>query len=96
MLDREPFRYRDFCSDISGQDVRAHKDQPRDAIRAVRDWLSSHRKGVLTPGGKAIFDRYVLFRAQLPTQARDVDLTHTELTFGDYTHLVVGWLDKNQ
>ena len=38
---REPYRYRNFCSDISGQDIRAHNDEPRDVIRAVRDWLSS-------------------------------------------------------
>jgi hypothetical protein len=40
VLDRERYRYRSFCSDIAGQDIRAHNDEPRDAIRAVRDWLS--------------------------------------------------------
>jgi len=92
VLDRDRYRYRSFCSDISGQDIRAHGDDPRRAIRAVRDWLSSHRKGVLIPGGKVIFERYEGFRAQLPQQARDLKLDHRELTFGDYAHLVVGWL----
>ena len=92
VLDRDRYRYRNFCSDISGQDIRAHGDEPRLAIRAVRDWLSSHRAGVLIPGGKAIFDRYERFRAQLPAQAKGVKLDHRELTFGDYTHLVFGWL----
>jgi hypothetical protein len=69
-------------------------DDPRDAIRAVRDWLSSHGTGVLIPGGKVIFERYERFRAQLPAQARDAKLDHHELTFGDYTGLVVGWLTK--
>lgn len=95
ILDRDKFRYRSFCSDLSGQDIRAHNDQPRDAIRAVRDWLSSHRRGVQMPGGKAIFERYEGFCAQMPAQARDVHLDHRELTFGDYTKLVVGWLNKN-
>jgi hypothetical protein len=95
VLDREKYRYRNFCSDISGQDIRAHRDEPRDAIRAVRDWLSSHRSGVQMPGGSAMFERYEAFRTQLPAQARDVRLNHTELTFGDYTKLVVGWLKKN-
>ena len=95
VLDREKFRYRTFCSDIAGQDVRAHHDQPRDAIRAVRDWLSTHRTAVQMPGGKAIFDRYERFRAQLAVQAADVHLEIRELTFGDYTKLVVGWLTKN-
>lgn len=94
VLDRERYRYRSFCSDISGQDIRAHRDDPKEGIRAVRDWLSSHRAGVLTAGGKMIFDRYERFRAQLPAQARDVKLDSRELTFGDYTHLVVGWLTK--
>jgi hypothetical protein len=46
------------------------------------------------PGGKAIFDRYERFRAQLPAQARDFQLDPKELTFGDYTRLVVGWLTQ--
>ena len=92
ILDRSPYRYRSFCSDISGQDIRVHNDQPRDAIRAVRDWLSSHRTEVAIPGGKAIFDRYQRFRAQLPQQAREINLDYRELTFNDYTRLVVGWL----
>jgi hypothetical protein len=58
----------------------------------VRDWLSSHSPDVLMPGGRGIFDRYELFRAQLPVQARALRLDHQELTFGDYTRLVVGWL----
>src|SRR5215212_10013874 len=95
VLDRERYRYRNFCSDIAGQDIRAHADQPRAAIRAVRDWLSTHRTAVQMPGGKAIFDRYERFRTQLAVQAADVQLEIGELTFGDYTKLVVGWLTKN-
>lgn len=95
VLDRERYRYRNFCSDIAGQDIRAHADRPRDAIRAVRDWLSTHRAAVQIPGGKAIFDRYERFSAQLVVQAKDVHLEIDELTFGDSTKLVVGWLTKN-
>jgi hypothetical protein len=95
VLDRERYRYRSFCSDISGQDVRAHNGEPRAAIRAVRDWLSTHKTAVQMPGGKAIFDRYERFRAQLAVQAAAVHLEPGELTFGDYTNLVVGWLTKN-
>jgi hypothetical protein len=95
VLDRERYRYRNFCSDIAGQDVRSHNDQPRDAIRAVRDWLTTHRTAVQMPGGKAIFERYERFRAQLAVQAADVHLDPAELIFGDYTKLILGWLTKN-
>lgn len=95
VLDRDRYRYRTFCSDISGQDIRAHNDEPREAVRAVRDWLSSHRAGVQIPGGKAIFQRYASFQAQLPTQAAAARLEPRELTFGDYTKLIEGWLRIN-
>jgi hypothetical protein len=95
VLDRERYRYRNFCSDIAGQDIRAHNDQPREAIRAVRDWLSTQRTAVQMPGGKAIFERYERFRIQIAVQAADVHLDVAELTFGDYTRLVVGWLTTN-
>lgn len=36
ILDREKYRYQGFCSDIGGQDVRAHGDDPEEAIRLVR------------------------------------------------------------
>jgi hypothetical protein len=94
VLDRDRYRYRNFCSDIAGQDVRAHGDDPSEAIRAVRDWLNTYRAGMLIPGGKMISERYERFRVQLPAQARDLKLDHRELTFGDYTHVVVGWLRK--
>jgi hypothetical protein len=94
ILDRDKYRYRAFCSDIAGQDIRSHNESPRDAIRAVRDWLSSHQSGILMPGGKAIFDRYERFRVQLPSQARELNLVASELTFGDLTHLIDGWLSR--
>lgn len=95
VLDREKYRYRMFCSDISGQDIRAHQDDPKIAIRAVRDWLSGYRKETIIPGGSEIFKRYEAFRHQLPEQSRALKLSHRELTFGDYTYLVVGWLQEN-
>jgi hypothetical protein len=37
VLDYDPYRYRQFISDISGQDISAHGGNPERAIRAVRD-----------------------------------------------------------
>lgn len=92
ILDRDRYRYRNFCSDIAGQDIRAHGDDPQNAVRAVRDWLSGYRSGELLPGGTVIFGRYEQFRLQLPQQARELRLNHRELTFGDYVYIIKGWL----
>lgn len=42
-----------------------------------------------------LFRCLVAKQAQLAVQAGDVHLDPAELTFGDYTKLVVGWLTKN-
>ena len=39
ILDTHPFDYRRGISDLSGSDIKHHKDQPLELIRAVRDWF---------------------------------------------------------
>ena len=73
ILDRERFRYQAYLSDLAGQDIKAHADDPAKAIRAVRDWLSQFTsEGVILPGGQRIVERYNLFLAELPKTLDDV------------------------
>lgn len=92
ILDRERYRYQTFLSDIAGQDIREHGDDPRRAIAIVRDWLrsASHRADI--PSGSVIGQRYERFRSRLPTLCDDLELAEDELTFRDYTWLVSMWL----
>lgn len=95
ILDREPFRYQIFCSDIAGQDVRAHQNDVGEAIAAVRDWLRTSRPGISIPGPKRIEQRYLEFRLDLPALAGAANLALHEINFVDYRTLVTGWLDEN-
>ena len=52
ILDREPFRYQIFCSDIAGQDIRAHRNDAGEAIHAVRNWLRITHPGLTVPGAQ--------------------------------------------
>jgi hypothetical protein len=45
VIDRDKYRYQEFISDIAGQDIAAHGNDPAQAIRAVRDWLSVSKAG---------------------------------------------------
>jgi hypothetical protein len=95
ILDREPFRYQIFCSDIAGQDIRAHYNNVGQAIAAVRDWLRTNRPGSRIPGARRMQERYIGFRVDLPAIARAANLTLQDLNFLDYRTLVTGWLDEN-
>ncbi len=39
ILEKEKFRYQKFMSDIAGNDIRAHHNNPELAIKNVRDWM---------------------------------------------------------
>ena len=97
ILDRALYRYQKFCSDISGQDVRAHRNNGSAAVRVVRDWLRTSRKTsrVNIPGVARITSRYQQFRYDLPSMCANTGLEIGSLMFLDYRTLVVGWLEEN-
>jgi len=66
VLDSEPYRYRASISDISGQDIHAHKGEPSRAIAEIRNWLANASKTKGLPGGAEIAGRYARFMNDLP------------------------------
>ena len=97
ILDREPYRYQIFCSDIAGQDIRAHGNDVGRALSAVRHWLQTHLPAARRlPGPAAIADQYLEFLRQLPFLCRSLDLTPREMSFLDYRSIVAAWLAENR
>jgi len=95
ITDREQYRFQIFISDIAGQDIRPHNDNPENAIRIVRDWLRNTSKRTTIPGGTAIVNRYNEFRVALPEICTVAQITEDELTFNDYSTFVSAWLKEN-
>jgi hypothetical protein len=97
VLDEEPYRYQKFCSDIAGQDIRAHRRKPHVAIEIVRNWLSTivATHGTVIPGGSAIAKRYKSYRSGLPNECEKLQLNSRRLTFLDDVMLVIAWLEEN-
>jgi hypothetical protein len=92
ILDREPYRFQKFLSDIAGQDIKAHGDVPERAIAALRGWLASLPRDDVLPGGAAITRRYRDFRLQLPEILAAMHVDPVEMVFADYTNIVSAWL----
>lgn len=96
VLDAEPYRYQKFCSDIAGQDIRAHSNDPERAVAAVRGMLSTALEGrARIPGATAIRERYTRFRADLSVLCRRTHVKVAELQFMDYRYFVERWLRSN-
>ena len=92
VLDRAPHRYEQFCSDIKGCDINAHRRNPELAIHLVRDFLRAAKPHVITPGGKIIHQRYRKFLKRLPSLCKKLGLRAGDLIFSDYITFVSDWL----
>jgi hypothetical protein len=65
ILDRDPYRYQKFISDIAGQDIRSHGLKVASAISVTRNWLRSTSRRSL-PGGTEIHKQYLEFKRAYP------------------------------
>jgi hypothetical protein len=92
ILDSVPHRYQQFISDIAGQDIQAHHDDPKQIITAVRNWLRTASQRKALPGGAEIYRRFLLFQQDLPVSCGELKLERNELTYYDYTLLIADWL----
>jgi hypothetical protein len=89
ILEAQPHRYDAALSDISGQDIEVHSNDPSEAIRRVRNWLSEHRapNEPPLPGAVAMLSDYRSFQAEVGAllAARRLDplddLTHSDFLF---------------
>ena len=96
VLDTERYRYQQFCSDIAGQDIRAHHESPAGIIAAVRSMLSTALDGeAKLPGPAAIRVRFEQFRKDLPIISRRMHAKVSELQFVELRYLIEDWLRHN-
>jgi hypothetical protein len=95
ILERDRYRYQKFCSDLAGQDIRAHNNTVVDAITSVRGWLRSARPATEVRGPSTIAQRYLRFRRDLRRMCRAEGLSVAEMLFLDYRTFVVAWLEEN-
>lgn len=100
VLDAEPHRYRGTLSDIAGQDIGVHNDDPKHVVSRVRAFLARAARDRRIPGAEGIWKRYTLFRQQLPKLVAQIDLTMDEIdsldNFGDYVTVAVDWIRANE
>jgi plasmid stabilization system protein ParE len=97
ILEAKPHRYDAALSDISGQDIEVHANNPAEAIRCVRNWLSEHRtpKEPPLPGATALLGDYRLFRKEARIILREQRLDPLDrLSHNDFLFVVRYWMTK--
>lgn len=91
IIESDKFRFKQFISDISGQDIRDHKDTVEGAIKIVRNWLAKKTPENI-PSASLIHKDYESFQEDLPLLCKENSWVVGELTFDEYSTLVTSWL----
>ena len=92
VLDKEPYRYQQFISDIAGQDIQAHDNLSETIVKHVRNWLRTASGRKTIPSASVIWTRYQDFLKDLPQTVQRYNLRVDEMIFNDYTLVVEEWL----
>lgn len=96
VFDKKQYRYKEFISDISGQDILGHNNNPEEIITNIREWLA-HVSNKTIPGPSFHIERYKLFKMELPDRCKKYDWDYDKLTYKEYNNLITEFLyDKNQ
>lgn len=94
IFDTEQYRFQKFASDIGGQDIHRHGNDPQMAVTRVRDWLRAESSSEHIPSGSIMYDRYVRFRKKLSAICAELRLDVNDLTFVDFSYTIAFWLQN--
>ncbi len=93
IFDSEKFRYQKFISDIAGQDIYSHDNDPDTLIRNLRDWFDNHTSQDNLAGGEHIVEMYKNFLSSAPAICSSMRLQEKNITFKNLVFLMKGWVD---
>jgi hypothetical protein len=94
ILETDKYHYQKVLSDVSGQDIENHNDDPKTLILKVRNWISINSPGQIIPGQSEIWIAFNQFNADLATNlspsytAKDIE----EMPIGDYIKFARDWI----
>ena len=92
ILEKEQYRYQNVISDISGNDIKSHRNEPELLIKAVRDWFKPTIADI--PFYKGIWLAYCEFESDFETTLRSGGYNPkdiNELTFCDIIEYIAIW-----
>ena len=100
ILDINKSRYKKIVSDIGGQDIKDHNNDPLQLITKVREWfVKNMQKRLQSPNH--IWEKYTEFIADIYEDLSEEGYTKnqiTELSFSEFILLAKPWIaeQKNQ
>lgn len=95
ILDVDEYRYHEAISDIAGQDIQAHNNDPALIIKRIRNWLNPLNNESHLPGATAIVKKYNEFLSQKPNIFNALHLVEEDVQYADITLIIEEWIKQN-
>jgi hypothetical protein len=94
ILEKERYHSAKVLSDIAGQDVESHNDDPETIIQRVRDWFSTNDPKKILTGASEIWIVYNQFSSELSITLKGKYTTKeiSEMKVGDYLKYAREWI----
>jgi hypothetical protein len=90
VLEKERFRYQKVLSDIAGNDIKAHGNEPLSLVRVVRSWFAENGVFGLASHTR-IWEAYNEFLLKLSEEAQRLGYTggdYSDLSIQEYIYLI--------
>lgn len=94
ILEKERYRFQRVVSDISGNDIRAHLNDPQTLVRELRNWLLVASEERLPSAGQ-LWEEFSLFQVHLKASLRRSGysmLDLQKLETAEYVSILKEWL----
>lgn len=96
VLEKDPYRYQQFISDISGIDITAHNNATDNLITAIRNWLTTASRRTTIPAAESIRSRYRKFQKAFRRTCKERGIDYSVMPFVELTRNISDWLTINQ
>lgn len=98
ILEKEQYRSQKVLSDISGNDIKAHKSEPQTLVRQIRNWVyeTTNRRGLLS--GTRLWQRLNEFYAHFETAMKELNFGTAdieEMPDMEFIELITDWIKSN-
>lgn len=99
ILETDQYHYQKVLSDISGQDIFSHGDDPKVLIQKVRNWFSSNNTRRSLPPASLIWKAYLEFLGHLSERSKKEGYLESDIediSVDDFIKACSRWLKINR
>lgn len=99
ILEKERYDYMRALSDLSGVDIKSHKDNPSTMVRVVRDWFIETVGLKRVDSTNKIWDHFTDFALDFYDARKEDGFTDEDLNMmpvPEYIDFIRDWVSKNQ